>query len=335
MKTINLALQGGGAHGAYTWGVLDRLLAEPDLRIEAISGTSAGAMNAAALVAGYAAGGAEQARACLADFWHGVSELDRLSPIQRTPWDYMTGNFRIDNSPGFQLMHRLVGAFSPYQFNPLNFNPLRPLLESLIDFDALRASDSIRLFISATNVRSGKAKIFRNADLSADALLASACLPELFQAVEIDGEHFWDGGYMGNPAIYPLIYECSVCDVLLVQVIPLQRPELPTTPLDIMNRTNEIGFNSSIIAEMRAIAFVTRLIDEKKLNDPRYKRMLLHMIEAEEQLAPLGASSKMNADRHFLEALRDIGSAAADRWLDKHFDDIGTRATMDFAETFV
>jgi NTE family protein len=335
MKSINLALQGGGAHGAYTWGVLDRLLEQPDLRIEAISGTSAGAMNAALLAAGHAAGGPEQARACLAAFWRGVSEMDRLSPIQRTPWDYLSGNFRIDHTPGFHVLQALVRAFSPYQLNPWNYNPLRTLLDRLVDFKALREIDGIKLFIAATNVRTGKARIFRNEHLSTDALLASGCLPEFFQAVEVEGEHFWDGGYMGNPSIHPLIYHCSTPDVLLVQIIPLNRPDVPRSALDIMNRLNEIGFNSSIIAEMRAIHFVTRLIDEGTLKDSRYKRMLMHMIEAEDELAPLGVSSKLNADIHFLETLRDIGYNAADAWLARHFDDIGKRSTVDLGETFL
>lgn len=221
MKTINLALQGGGAHGAYTWGVLDRLLEDDRIEIEGISGTSAGAMNAAVLAAGLTEGGRDKARERLAEFWHGVSEADKLSPVQRSPWDYLTGNYRVDQSPGVHFLQSLVRAFSPYQLNPWNYNPLRGLLDRVVDFEALREASPIKLFIAATNVRTGKARIFHSDDLSTDALLASACLPELFQAIEVDGEAYWDGGYVGNPSIYPLIYHCGSQDVLLVQIIPL------------------------------------------------------------------------------------------------------------------
>jgi NTE family protein len=334
-KRINLALQGGGAHGAYTWGVLDRLLAEPDLRIEGISGTSAGAMNAAVLAAGYAAGGAEGARELLDRFWRGLAKLDRFSPICRTPFDYLTGITPAEKSFGIYMMHGMVRAFSPYQLNPGNYNPLRGLIDELVDFDALKAFEEIKLFIAATNVRSGKVRIFEHQDLSTDVLLASACLPDLFQAVEIDGEHYWDGGFVGNPSIYPLIYRCTAPDVLLVQVIPLHRPELPTTAFDIVNRTNEINFNAAIIAEMRAIQFVTRLIDSGKLNDPHYKRMFVHMIEAEDDLAPLGAASKLNSEWAFLRTLHDIGQAAASRWVESNFDALGKRSTVDLGEIFL
>ena len=333
-KSINLALQGGGAHGAYTWGVLDRLLAEPGLRIEAISGASAGAMNAAVLAAGYAAGGAAEARACLDRFWRGVSAFDGFSAVQGTPFDCLTGG-QAGRAMMTQLVHGMTRSFSPYQLNPMNYNPLRTLIDDSIDFAALRDFEGIKLFVAATNIRSGKVKIFEHENLSTDVLLASACLPSMFQAVEVDGEHYWDGGYMGNPSIFPLIYKCAARDVLLVQVIPLHRPEIPTTAYDIMNRTNEIGFNSAIIAEMRAIEFVTRLIDDGKLVDKHYKRMLMHMIEAEDELAPLGAASKLNSDRRFLETLKEIGQAAADRWLDRNFDDIGERSTVDLAATFL
>lgn len=334
-KQINLALQGGGAHGAYTWGVLDRLLEEPRIEIDAISGTSAGAMNAVILAAGLSDAGPAGARTRLDRFWRNVADLDRLSPIQRSVWDWIGGGYRLDNSPGLAFVESLTRTFSPYQVNPLNFNPLRGVIGDLVDFDLVRHASRVKLFISATNVCTGRARVFENRELSVAVLLASACLPQLFQAVEIDGAHYWDGGYTGNPAIFPLIYGSDTRDVVLVQINPLERPGVPKTARDIQDRVNEISFNASLMHEMRAIHFVTRLIHSGALDEKLYKRMLVHMIESEEALEAFGASSKLNADWDFLCTLKDIGRQAAGRWLDANFEKLGTESSIDVRETFL
>ncbi len=334
-RRINLALQGGGAHGAFTWGVLDRLLSESRIEIEGVSGTSAGAMNAVVLAAGLVEGGKLGARARLDDFWRDVSRMDRYSPVQRGFWHWFVGEYSMDNSPGIAFVETLSRTFSPYQVNPLNFNPLKPIINGLVDFDALRATRKVKLFISATNVRTGRARIFENPEMSADVLMASSCLPHLFQAVEIGGEHYWDGGFMGNPAIYPLIYGADCCDVVLVQINPLVRQKLPRSARDIQNRINEISFNSSLMHEMRAIEFVTRLIRAGELDPGEYKEMFIHMIEAEDALEKFGASSKLNADWDFLNALKKIGQQTADRWLEQNIDSIGKTSTVDLGDRFL
>lgn len=334
-KRINLALQGGGAHGAFTWGVLDRLLEDPRIEIEGICGTSAGAMNAAALAQGYTDGGPPRARACLDRFWHTIADVGRFSPIQRGPLDRLMGNWRMDTSPTYAAFDLFTRTLSPYQFNPHNINPLRDFLEAAIDFQAVRACRQLKLFACATNVRTGKIKVFTNEELGAEVVLASACLPFLFQAVEIDGEHYWDGGYMGNPAIFPLIYNCESPDVVIVQINPLSRETVPTTAREILDRVNEISFNSSLMREMRAVHFVTKLIDEGRLDRERYKRMNIHMIEADDELKPLGASSKLNAERDFLEHLKGVGRAACAAWLEASFERIGVDSTIDLAETYL
>ena len=334
-KRLNLALQGGGAHGAFTWGVLDRLLEDPRIEIEGICGTSAGAMNAAALVSGFCSGGAADARASLDRFWAAIAAMGRASPIQRGLFDRMMGNWRLDHSPSYVTFDFLSRMLSPYQLNPFDYNPLKQVLQEVIEFDTIRRSEALKLFICATNVRSGKVKVFRNPEVCIEALLASACLPFMFQAVEHDGEHYWDGGYMGNPAIFPLIYDCDAPDVLIVQLNPLHRETVPTTAREILDRVNEISFNSSLMREMRAVHFVTRLIDAGKLNSGDYKRMNIHMVEADQDLKPLGASSKMNAEPEFLDHLKAIGRRACDRWLAEHFDQIGTDSTVDLVETYL
>jgi NTE family protein len=332
-RKVVLALQGGGAHGAFTWGVCDRLLEDGRLEIEGICGTSAGAMNAAVLGYGFALDGAGGARAALDHFWQRIAESGRHGPIKRSPMDRMMGNWKLDYSPSYFFFDMMTRMFSPYQFNPTNQNPLRDVLLDSIDFDVLRASTAIRLFICATNVRSGKVKVFENRDLKVEALLASACLPFLFQTVEIDGESYWDGGYMGNPALFPLIYNCQSRDVLIVQINPLYRDEVPTTSREILERVNEISFNSSLMREMRAVQFVTSLIDSGQLDHQRYRRMNFHMI-ASDELSQLGASTKLNADLDFLEHMRDIGRRAADGWLTENFDSIGVTSTIDLIKTF-
>jgi NTE family protein len=334
-KSINLALQGGGAHGAFTWGVLDRLLENDRLDFEAIAAASAGAMNAVVMAYGLTEGGRDGAKRALADFWRRVSHAGAFSPLQPTVWDRMTGNRSLENSPAFVVFDVISRMMSPYQFNPLNWNPLRHVLEQSVDFAALRRSCcALQVHLSATNVRTGKIKVFSNDDLSTDAVLASACLPFMFQAVEIDGEAYWDGGYMGNPAIFPLIYGCESTDVLVIHINPLYREEVPTTASDILNRINEISFNSSLMREMRAIAFVTKLIDQDPDNHLHLKRMNIHAISADDIMGTLGVASKLNADWEFLTYLRDIGRAHAETWLKEHFDQVGHRSTIDLASAY-
>ncbi len=336
VKKINVALQGGGAHGAFAWGVLDRLLEQERLEIEGISATSAGAMNATVLTYGYATGGRLGARKALDGFWRRVAHIASLSPFQATWLDRLIGNKSLENSPAFLWLEMMTRLVSPYQLNPANYNPLRDALVRSVDFDVMhKAPLPIKLYISATNVRSGKVKIFCGNDVTADAVMASGCLPFLFQAVEINGEHYWDGGYMGNPALYPLIYNCGSCDVLIVHINPLRRDEVPMTAGEIMNRINEISFNSSLMREMRAISFVTNLIDEGKVQANGMKRMLIHAISAEEVMGRLGVMSKLNADWEFLAELKEFGRAHAEAWLARNYDELGRRSTVDIATTYL
>jgi NTE family protein len=328
-RIVNLALQGGGAHGAFAWGVLDALLEDGRIGIEGISATSAGAMNATVLAYGYAEGGPEGARKALSGFWRRIAHAASASPLQPSLLDRLTQNHGLDFSPAFQTLDWLVRVFSPYQFNPMNYNPLRYILEQSVDFERLRASSQIKLFLSATNVRSGKVRIFKSDEVTPEAVLASACLPFLFQAVEIDGEAYWDGGYLGNPAIYPLIYDCQSSDVVIVHINPLARPDVPRTATEILNRVNEISFNSSLMREMRAIAFVTRLIDEGQVKEGSMKRMLIHSIAADDFMQGLGVNSKLNADWEFLTHLRDVGRAEAKAWLERNFDNLARRSTAE------
>jgi NTE family protein len=334
-KTINLALQGGGAHGAFTWGVLDRLLEDERVSFEGISATSAGAMNATVMTYGLAQGGREGARRALANFWRRIAHAGLTSPLQPTVIDRLSHNHGLDASPAFVVFDMMSRLFSPYQFNPLNINPLRQALDETVDFTPLRRCDAIKLYISATNVRTGKIRVFENKDLSTDAVLASACLPFMFQAVEIDGEAYWDGGYMGNPAIFPLIYGCDSRDVLVVHINPIERPDVPTTAKDILNRINEISFNSSLMREMRAIAFVTKLVDDKALSGSNMKRMLIHSIEGGEFMKELSVSSKFNCDWEFLTHLRDEGREQAEIFLADKYDDLNTASTIDISDVYL
>jgi NTE family protein len=332
-KPICLALQGGGSHGAFTWGVLDALLEDGRVEIEALSGTSAGAMNAVVLADGLADGqrlvDRDRARDGLSQFWRSVADAARFSPIQRTILDRVMGDWSLDRSPGFALFDLMGRVASPYLFNPLDLNPLKPLLRDGVDFERVARCQGFKLFLSATNVRSGRIEVFRREQVTADHVLASACLPFLFQAVEIGEEAYWDGGYMGNPALFPFFRSCKSDDIVIVQINPIERQELPRTAREIQERLNEITFNASLMRELRAIDFVARLLDEGRLDTERYKHVLVHMISDPEALAPLGASSKLNAEWDFLLHLRDTGRAAAQRWLAEHFDDLGDRSTID------
>lgn len=335
VKTINLALQGGGAHGAFAWGVLDRMLEDERIGFEGVSATSAGAMNAVVLAHGLAKGGRLGARKALEEFWHRVAEAGRMSPLQPTAIERMMHDHSLNLSPAFFAFDLMTRMLSPYQFNPFNFNPLRDALAASVDFDLIKAKCPIKLFLCATNVRTGKVKIFKNQDLTIDAVLASACLPFLFQTVEIDGEAYWDGGYMGNPAIYPLIYDCKSSDVVIVHINPLERKDVPKTAFEIQNRVNEISFNSSLMREMRAIAFVTKLIDDGKLPPDHARRMLIHAIDGDEFMRDLSVTSKLNADLEFLTHLRDEGREAADTWLKAHHDALGRTSTIDIREKYL
>ena len=336
-KPVNVALQGGGAHGAFAWGVLDTLLEDGRLEIEALSATSAGAMNAAVFAYGVQQGGREGARETLEAFWRAVSRAGAIfGPLCDMPWERCFGGTGMLHSPSFHVFDAMTRLFSPYQFNPFNFNPLRDVLAEVVDFDRLSHGDAaVRLYVSATNVRTGKIKVFENADMSVDVVMASACLPHVFQAVEIDGEHYWDGGYMGNPAIFPLIYNSVSKDVIVVHINPLVRDELPTTPPEIFNRVNEITFNSSLMREMRAIAFVTRLIDTDHLDPETFSRMLIHSIRDDERMTGLSVASKLSPDWSFLCQLRDIGRAAARDWLALNFARVGVESTVDIAATYL
>ncbi len=333
-RRVNLALQGGGAHGAFTWGVLDALLEDGRVEIAAISGTSAGAMNAVALADGFTEGGPERARETLRHLWHSVAEAARLSPIRRTPLDMAMGTWSLERSWGYHAADMMTRLFSPYQFNPTDMNPLRDIVESCIDFDRVRHCDSIRLFISATNVETGRVKVFDSRSLTVDMVMASACLPHLFHAVVIDGVPYWDGGYMGNPVLFPFHTQSDTADTIVVQINPVERKGIPRTAHDIQNRLNEISFNSSLLKELRAIDFVARLLDEGTLDADRYRRARIHIIENENALSPLGASSKMNAEWAFLTHLHDLGRDTARAWLDRHLSDIGVRGTVDLRAMF-
>jgi len=334
-RGIDLALQGGGSHGAFTWGALDRLLDDESLSFSAISGTSAGALNAAVLATGWQRDGRDGARAALKDFWRDVSRGGQsFAPFSLTQAGAATQKFNYDKLPSYKWVSSFFRAFSPYEFNPLNLNPLRKVLQRHVDIDALHDS-KIPLFVTATSVHSGQARVFTGKELSIDALLASACLPLIFQAVEIDGEPYSDGGYTGNPALFPLIYQTDSLDLLLIKINPLKRVGTPTRSVEIIDRLGEITFNASLIGEMRAIAFVSRLVREGKLDPGHYKDLRLHMIGDDEGLAPYNASSKFNTDAAFLDELFQLGRQAADRWLDKHREAIGVKSTLDVEKMFL
>ena len=340
-KPINLALQGGGSHGAFTWGVLDRLLEDGRVVFDGICGTSAGAMNAVLVAHGLAQGGNEGARSALADFWQRVAQIGTmLNPVA------MLGGPESGATPGQNpmlavqqwMMESVSRTFSPYQLNPFNINPLRTLLAECVDFEALRHRSVAKLFLCATNVRRGKVRVFDNASMSLDAVMASACLPHLFQAVEIDGEHYWDGGYMGNPVLYPLFYHTDTRDLVVVMVNQMWRDEVPTTSAAIADRVSEISFNSSLMREMRAVEFVSRQLSEGWLKPAYARRMrhvLVHLIRADEFMGTLSAATKISTDLRFLTGLRDRGRACAAQWLAAHHDDLGERSTIDLRKEFL
>ncbi len=333
LKTVNLGLQGGGSHGAFSWGVLDRLLEDDRIGIEGVTGASAGAMNGVALAAGFAANGREGARDSLKRFWDGVSREARHSPLRRSPIEAMLGGWSLDASPAYVMMDLVTRVASPYDFNPLNLNPLRDLLVELIDFDAIRRC-SLKVFVSATNVETGRARVWNQNEITADHVMASACLPWMFQAVEIDGVPYWDGGYTGNPALWPLFDTCGSNDIVLVQINPIRRPGAPRTARDIINRMNEITFNAALLRDLRAVDFVSRLIDDGRLEGTGYRRVLMHAITDEAALSDLGASSKFNVEPGFITMLFERGRAAADAWIKSNYRHLGSKATVDLRAMF-
>jgi NTE family protein len=323
---VDLALQGGGAHGAFTWGVLDRLLEESWIEVDGISGTSAGAMNAAIMADGFAADGRDGARKALEGFWRSVSKAALLSPFRRTPLDVLLGTWTLDNSPLFVAMDIASRLFSPYDLNPGGSNPLSDVLARHIDFARL-ASAPIKLFITATNVHTGRGRVFRNADITPEVLLASACLPTLFQAVEIEGEPYWDGGYSGNPTMTPLIRECRSNDTIIVPINPVERPGTPRTARDILNRLNEISFNAVLLKELRMMAMLRRVAPAEG-EGAQWAAMRIHYVR-NAKMVELGYSSKLNAEWAFLSMLRDEGRSAAEKFLQQHAEDLGKRSTLD------
>lgn len=336
MKAITLALQGGGSHGAFTWGVLDRLLQDDRLTIEAISATSAGAINGALLVCGMADGGRDGARALLSRFWWHMSDTFKVSPLQPTLLDKLAPGWGIQYSPVYQLGEAILRLFSPYQLNPLDINPLRATLRTVVDFDIFRNSPPVALYISATNVRNGKVRIFTPDEVDEKVLAATTCLPNLFPAVEIDGEFYWDGGYVANPAIYPLMRHAKSTEVVIVQVAPIGNRALPTTADGIMHRINQISFNASVMREMHALAFITNLYDRGWIDRlAGVRRTHIHMIEDDSLMSGLHASSQFNAEHDFLDLLFRSGRNAATQWLARHYDDIGKTSTIDVSEVYL
>lgn len=333
-KAVSLALQGGGAHGAFTWGVLDALIEDGRLAFEAITGTSAGAMNAVVMADGWQEGGPDGARTQLESFWRQVSLDGALTDGQRRVFDGLLGSWCRTGNAALHLWYDVwANALSPYQTNPLDINPLRDVLHRLVDFGRLRRA-KVELFVAATNVWTGKIRIFGTKELQPEHVLASACLPTVFKAVEIEGEPYWDGGYMGNPALYPLFYETVTDDILLVQINPLERRETPTDAAEIHSRLNEITFNAGLLRELRSIDFVMRLIDQGKLSPGEYKRVLMHRINGGRKVDAFTASSRLNAEMGFFLELRDLGRETAIAWLAENYEAIGKRATLDLKAAY-
>ena len=345
-KVINVALQGGGAHGAFTWGVLDALLADERIDIEGVSGTSAGAMNAAVMVQGLDTGGTGKARELLEEFWTRISQGGAYyTPAQSalTQWANLMNPFRAamvkaDESAVFGMFETMARYMSPYQFNPLNINPLRDILAGILDIPQIQNSKTVKLFITATCVRTGIGRVFENKEITVDTLLASATLPEMFQAVKIGKDYYWDGGYSGNPALYPLFYDTRSRDILIVHVNPIMRQEIPQSATAIDNRLNEITFNGALLDELRAIAFAKRLITEGWLKDKyksKIKNILIHAIRADKVLKDLSVASKMDTDWDFLISLRDLGRAEGENWIDRNYDAINERDTVDIRRDYL
>jgi NTE family protein len=327
-KNVELALQGGGSHGAYTWGVLDQILQDKSIKVAAVSGTSAGAINAVVLADGLNRNGRDGAREALDKFWHAVGRTARYSPVKPGPMDRLFNRWSLDSSPSYVALNALARLASPYELNPFDMNPLRDVLEEQVDFDQVNDCAAIKIFVTATNVRTGLPRVFRQGEITLDTVMASACLPDMFKAVEIDGEAYWDGGFTGNPALFPLVDENDCRDLVIVQINPIRREEVPTTAAAIRDRMNEITFNSSLIKELRSIALLHRMIENEGLEAERYRDMRLHRIGGA-GLEHLSASSKMNSELDFLLHLRDLGRKSAQDWIAANFATLGERSTFD------
>ena len=336
-RTISLALQGGGAHGAFQWGVLDRLLEDDRLDIRAVTSASAGAMNAAALVSGLEAGGADGARRQLDILWREVNQSGGRNVFgDSSIWSQALTPGWLKDTGLWRTGENLALSMSPYQFNPFNLNPLKRVLDTAVDFEAVRAS-SIAMFVSATSVKEGRAHLFKTAEITPEVLLASSCLPHLFQAVEIDGESYWDGGYLANPPLWPLFYADTPDDVLLLTLNPFERPETPRAAGEIMDRLNEIAFSAPLAAELRAVAFVQELVEKDRLTPEargHYRHIRMHAIEADGWIDDLSMGSKSNTEWTFLNDLRSRGRAAAEEWLKSCFPDVGVRSSVDLQSRF-
>jgi NTE family protein len=333
-KQIGIALQGGGAHGAFTWGVLDRLLEEDAIEAEAMCGTSAGAVNAVTCAYGLHIGGAKKAKELLEELWRKIA-MSGSFLFKPGPFDKAYSNGDIYNSPGYMMFNAVSQVLSPYNFNPFNYNPLRGILNDLIDFEELHMYNKKKLFICATNVKTNRAKIFTNKDITVDSVLASACLPLLFQAVEIDGEYYWDGGYMGNPPIFPLIENTHLRDIVLVKINSIIIKSVPTTARDIADRVNEISFNSSLINEMKMIHYRNELIRHGILEATENNReIFIHTISGYNALSQLSYSSKMNTSWEFLLELKEKGRNIAENWINSDYKNVGVKSTFDVEEHF-
>src|SRR6056297_1581370 len=333
-KPVNLALQGGGAHGAFTWGVLDRLLDEPDIEVAGISGTSAGALNGAAFKSGWLKGGREGARASLDWLW---GRLGAVGDMRMPAWmaGAMPGavSTALEHSWPYNMADTVSRMVSPYAYGPFYRNPLTAIAEAF-DYDSVCAEAGPRFFVGATNVHTGRIRIFTGNDISTESLLASACLPTLFQAVEIDGEHYWDGGYTANPALFPLFDHALPADIVIVNINPLERHDVPRSPQEIQNRINEISFNSSLLRELRAIGFVQRLLEDGSLTPGSMKRVHVHMIADDVLMRDLSVASKLMPTPYLLHKLRDAGHAAAEGFLEQHRDDLNQRSSVDLAAMY-
>lgn len=333
-KKISLALQGGGAHGAFSWGVIDRLLEDGRLEIEAFVGTSAGALNATIAAYGMEIGGGEKARELLKRFWDLNISIGERGIFQSTWIDKLASRGNMDYSPLWWFFDMMTRICSPYQWNPANINPFRDIIVDTVDFERLRNSKNVKLFVCATNVLNGRLRVFETHEICPDAVLASACLPFLYRAVEVDGNYYWDGGYMGNPPIFPLIYGTHCPDVLIIQINPVNIPDVPTSATGILDRINTLSFNSSLMREMRAIHFVTKLIEEENLDQDKYKRTYIHTIDAELEFSKLSVSSKLNLDKDFIYYLFDLGREKAADFMGHHFDKIGKESSTDIKSKF-
>jgi len=336
-KNVAVALQGGAAHGAFSWGVLDRLLEDGRIGIEGVSGTSSGAINAALLAYGSDRSGPSGARSVMDRFWRRISEesekrrwtahmLLRLMRLRAV---------RISRKPAFfDVMSRIL---LPYRFDPETMNPMREVLAEHVDFEALRAaSDGIKLFLNATNIATVKNRVFARDEVSLDAVLASSCLPFLFDAVEIDGERYWDGGYMGNPTIYPLIYECETPDIVLILTAPLTKRPVPQNSAEILARISEVSFTSTLMREMRAIAFVTGLVEKGLVaKEAGLKKINIHLIAPPGDDPDFEVEQRFNASWPFVSAMRDRGRAAAGTWLETCYDRVGRESSFEIDDAFV